>query len=73
MLKLIFDKDVNFFEKNNLMRQSRPKPKVMALRMVHYIQILCLSKLNLVNQRNVSNTKLSKHCDIDACLIRHVN
>ena len=36
--------------------------------MAHYIQILCLSRLNLINQRNVSHIKLSKYCDIDAHL-----
>ena len=62
MLKLIFDKDVNFFsEKNNL--------KVETLRMARYIQILCLSTLNPVNQRDVSHIKLSKCCDIDARLV----
>ena len=50
MLKLIFDKDVKFFwgEKFNA-------PKVETLRMARYIQILCLSTLNHINQRNVSH------------------
>ena len=65
MLKLIFDKDVNFFWKNNLTCQS---PKVETLRMARYMQILCLSTLNLINQRNVSHMKLSKYCNIDARL-----
>ena len=38
------------------------------LRMARYIQILCLSTLNFINQRNVSHIKLSKYCDIDARL-----
>ena len=38
------------------------------LRMARYIQILCLSALNLIKQRNVSLIKLSKYCDIDARL-----
>ena len=63
MLKLIFDNDVNFFEKKYF-----DAPKVEASRMARYIQILCLSTLNLINQRNVSYIKLSKYCDIDACL-----
>ena len=37
--------------------------------MARSIQILCLSTLNLINQRNVSHIKLSKYCDIDARLI----
>ena len=37
--------------------------------MAHYIQILCLSTLNLVNQRNVTHIKLSKYCQIDARLV----
>ena len=37
--------------------------------MARYIQILCLSTLNLINQRNVSHIKLSKYCDIDARLM----
>ena len=36
--------------------------------MAHYIQILCLSTLPLINQRNVSDIKLSKYCHIDARL-----
>ena len=36
--------------------------------MARYIQILCLSTLNLINQRNVSHIKLTKYCDIDARL-----
>ena len=50
MLKLIFDKDVKFFwgKKFN-------ETKVETLRMTRYIQILCLSTLNLINQRNVSH------------------
>ena len=38
------------------------------LKMARYIQILCLSTLNLINHRNVSHIKLSKYCDIDARL-----
>ena len=38
--------------------------------MARYIQILCLSTMNLINQRNVSHIKLSKYCDIDARLIK---
>ena len=38
------------------------------LRIACYIQILCLSTLNLINQRNVSHIKLSKCYDIDARL-----
>ena len=53
MLNLIFDKDVNYFEK------KIDAPKVETLRMARHIQILCLSTLNLTNQRNVS-FKLSK-------------
>ena len=37
--------------------------------MARYIQILCLSTLNLINQRNVSHIKLSKYCDIDTRLL----
>ena len=62
MLKFIFDKDVNFFQK------TISTPKVETLKMVRYIQILCLSTLNLINQRNVSHIKLSKYCDIDVRL-----
>ena len=36
--------------------------------MAHKIQILCLSTLNLINQRNVSHIKLLKYCDIDVRL-----
>ena len=64
MLKLIFDKDVNFKKKKFNV------PKVETLRMARYIQILCLSTMNLINQRNVSHIKLSKYCDIDARLIK---
>ena len=35
---------------------------------MRFIQILCLSTLNLINQRNVSHIKLSKYCDIDVCV-----
>ena len=63
MLKLIFDKDVNLF-RNKLFNA----PKVETSRMARYIQILCLSTLNLINYRNVSNIKLSKYSDIDARL-----
>ena len=37
--------------------------------MARYIQISCVSTLNLINQRNVSHIKLSKYCDIDARLL----
>ena len=37
--------------------------------MVYYIQILCLSTLTHINQRNVSHNKLSKYCHIDAHLV----
>ena len=66
MLKPIFDKDVNFFLKKKFCT-----PKVETLRMARYIQILCVSALNLINQRNVSHIKLSKYCDIDARLGTH--
>ena len=46
--------------------KSNNAPKVETLRMACYIQILCLSTLNLINQINVSHIKLSKYCDIDA-------
>ena len=62
MFKLIFDKDVNFIKNNT--------PKVETLRLAHTIQILCLSTLNLINQRNVSHIKLSKYCHIDARLAK---
>ena len=42
---------------------------VETLRMALYIQIVCLSTLNLINQRNVSHIKLSKYCDIDTRLV----
>ena len=48
--------------------KSNNAPKVETLRMACYIQILCLSTLNLINQINVSHIKLSKYCDIDARL-----
>ena len=63
MLKLTFDKDVNFFRKKLFNAL-----KVETLRMTRYIQILCLSTLNHINQRNVSHIKLSKYWDIDASL-----
>ena len=62
MLKFIFDKDVIFIS------NKIDAPKVETLRMARYIQILCLSTLNLINQRNVFHIKLSKYCDIDAHL-----
>ena len=42
--------------------------KVETLKMARYIQILNLSTLNIINQRNVSHIKLSKYCNIDARL-----
>ena len=59
MLKLIFDKDVKFFRKKYF-----DAPKVETLRMARHILILCLSTLNLINQRNVHHIKLSKYCNI---------
>ena len=64
MLEFIFDKDVIFFF--FLEKKLFKAPKVETLRIKRYIQILCLSTLNLINQRNVSHIKLSKYCDIDA-------
>ena len=41
--------------------------------MVHYIQILCLSTLNLINHKKVlSHIKVSKYCHIDVRLGRCV-
>ena len=37
--------------------------------MARYIQIFCLSALNLINHRNVSDIKLPKYCYIDARLV----
>ena len=55
MLKLIFNKDVNFKKKKKKINE----PKMETLRMARYIQILCLSTLNLINQRNASHIILS--------------
>ena len=61
MLKLNFCKGVIFF-----FEKYFNTPKVETLRMAHR---LCLSILNLINQRNVSHIELSKYCDTDARLI----
>ena len=52
MLKLIFDKDVNFFEKKIIQRAKCGDFKNGALHSDLY-----LSTLNLINQRNVSHIK----------------
>ena len=69
MLKPIFDEDVDFFSKKIILCAKGGDFKKGAC---HKIQILCLSTLNLINQRNVSHIKLSKYCDIDARLILNI-
>ena len=66
MLKLIFNKDVNFKKKCDT-------PKVKTFRMARHILILCLSTMNLIiyerNGSHIYDIKLSKYCYIDARLL----
>ena len=55
MLKPIFDEDVDFFSKKIILCAKGGDFKKGAL---DSLQILCLSTLNLINQRNVSHIKL---------------
>ena len=65
MLELIFDnRRKPFFEK----KKHFSAPKVVTLRLARYIQIFCLSTLNLINQRNVWHIKLLKYCDLEVRL-----
>ena len=64
MLKPIFDEDVDFFSKKIILCAKGGDFKKGALD-----SDLCLSTLNLINQRNVFHIKLSKYCDIDAHLM----
>ena len=68
MLKPIFDEDVDFFSKKIILCAKGGDFKKGALD-----SDLCLSTLNLINQRNVSHIKLSKYCDIDARLAMIMN